>query len=199
MAAQMLAGKGFQKIFNLTGGINAWEKDVAVGPDDSGLYLFTQEAGPEETIITGFGLEMGLRDFYLSLQKRVANQATKKLFEKLADIEIKHQQRLVALYTEITGTAISITDFAEKIVEPAMEGGLTTEEYLNLYETDLDSELEVLSLALAIETQALDLYMRAAERSSQQRAGRVLRQIAEEERSHIASLGHAIDNLQVHA
>ena len=191
----MLAGKGFQKIYNLSGGINAWEKDVAVGPEDSGLYLFADDAGPEQTIITGFGLEMGLRDFYLSMQRQVANQATKTLFGKLADIEIKHQERLAALYAEITGTAISITDFAEKIVEPAMEGGLTTEEYLKLYETNLDSELEVLGLALAIETQALDLYMRAAERSSRQRAGQVLRQIAEEERSHISSLSKYMDNL----
>ena len=55
-------------------------------------------------------------------------------------------------------------DFAAKIVTPAMEGGLTTDEYLQLYKTDLDSETEVLSLALAIEAQALDLYLRAAEK-----------------------------------
>ena len=62
-----------------------------------------------------------------------------------------------------------LTDFAQKIAEPAMEGGLTTEEYLQLYKTDLDSEMEVLGLALAIEVQALDLYSRAAEKSRARR------------------------------
>jgi sulfur-carrier protein adenylyltransferase/sulfurtransferase len=192
----MLSGKGFQKLYNLTGGIQAWGKEVAVGPEDTGLYLFSGAGSPEETIVTGFGLEMGLRDFYLSMQKRVTKEATKALFGKLADIEIKHQERLVDLYTEITGTTVSMTDFAAKIAEPAMEGGLTTEEYLQLYKTDLDVELDVLSLAMAIEAQALDLYRRAAEKSDHDGSRWVLLQIAEEERSHIASLSRYIDQKQ---
>jgi sulfur-carrier protein adenylyltransferase/sulfurtransferase len=187
----MLAGKGFSRIYNLSGGIKAWGKEVAVGPEDTGLHLFAGVASPEEAIITGFGLETGLRDFYLSMQKKVGQEATKSLFGKLADIEILHQEQLVKLYTEITGISFSVSDFAEKIAEPAMEGGLTTEEYLRLYTTDLDSELEVLGLALAIEAQALDLYVRAAERGGDSR--KVLLRIADEERSHIARLSHYID------
>lgn len=189
----MLAGKGFRKVFNLSGGIKAWKKEVAVGPEDVGMHLFSGDASPEETIIVGFGLEMGLRDFYQSMQKQVEMESTKALFAKLAAIEILHQERLVSLYGELTGESVSLADFAEKIATPAMEGGLTTEEYLKLYQTDLESELEVLGLALAIEAQALDLYLRAAERSGRDTAKKVLFQIAEEERSHIASLGHHID------
>jgi len=195
----MLAGKGFTKVFNLSGGIKAWHNKVAVGPEDVGLRLFTDDASPEETIIVGFGLEAGLRDFYLSMEKRVATKATKELFKKLASIEIIHQERLVDLYGEMTGKHFSPADFAEKIATPAMEGGLTTEEYLGLYDTDLESETEVLGLALGIEVQALDLYLRAARRSSAEGAKKVLHRIAEEERSHIASLGHFIDHGRVPA
>jgi rubrerythrin len=102
----------------------------------------------------------------------------------------------VELYTETTGKKVSLADFAEKIAQPALEGGLTTEEYLRLYNTNLDSETEVLGLALAIEVQALDLYLRAAQRSSGEGAQKVLHRIAEEERSHIATLGHYIDHGQ---
>ncbi len=78
-----------------------------------------------------------------------------------------------------------------------MEGGLTTEEYLQLYKTDLESETEVLGLALAIEAQALDLYSRAAQRSKEHEGFRkVLLQIAEEERSHMARLSEYIDRHQ---
>ena len=178
----------------MSGGIKAWGKEVAVGSEDTGLNLFAGVTSSEEAIITGFGLEMGLRDFYLSMRKKVGREATKSLFGKLADIEILHQEQLVKLYTEITGISLSVSDFAEKIAEPAMEGGLTTEEYLRLYTTDLDSELEVLGLALAIEAQALDLYVRAAERGGDSR--KVLLRIAEEERSHIARLSQYIDQHQ---
>jgi sulfur-carrier protein adenylyltransferase/sulfurtransferase len=196
IAAQMLAGKGFGKIYNLSGGIKAWKKEVAVGPEDTGLHLFAGGQTPEQAIITGFALEAGLRDFYLSMQKQVKHESTKSLFGMLADIEILHQERLVKLYVEVTGTAVSVADFAKKIAEPAMEGGLTTEQYLQLYKTDLESEMEVLGLALAIEVQALDLYSRAAEKSDHDGARRVLSQIADEERSHIARLSEYIDHSQ---
>lgn len=193
----MLSGKGFARIYNLSGGIKAWEKEVAVGPEDAGLHLFSGGPAPEEAIIAGFGLEMGLRDFYLSMQKQVTNLLTQSLFAMLADIEVVHQQRLVTLYGEITGAEISLEDFAGKIVEPAMEGGLTTKEYLQLYRTDIESEIEVLSLALAIEAQALDLYSRAAEQHRDQQGYRqVMLRIAEEERSHIERLSRYIDKYQ---
>ena len=190
----MLAGKDFRKIYNLSGGIKAWEKEVAVGPEDVGLHFFSGGTSSEEAIIAGFGLEMGLQDFYTSMQEKVTNESTKSLFGMLADIEILHQKRLIKLYVEITGVDISLEDFARKIAEPAMEGGLTTEEYLQLYQTDFESEIEVLGLALAIEAQALDLYVRAAQGSKNREGYRkVLLQIAEEERNHIAKLSNYID------
>jgi rubrerythrin len=192
----MLAGKGFTGIYNLTGGIKAWGKEVAVGPEDSGLHLFAGVGNAVEAVVVGFGLEMGLRDFYLAMQKQVTAEETRELFAKLADIEILHQEQLVRLYGELTGTTISVAEFAAKIAEPAMEGGLTTEEYLQHYNTDLDSELEVLGLALAIEAQALDLYLRAAAKSEEPGAQDVLRRIAGEERSHIARLSNFIDHRQ---
>jgi sulfur-carrier protein adenylyltransferase/sulfurtransferase len=192
----MLAGKGFTKIYNLTGGIKAWGKEVAVGPEETGLQLFAAAAGAEQAVIIGFGLEMGLRDFYLTMQERVARPETKVLLGKLAAIEILHQEQLVLLYAKITGTILTVSDFAVKIAEPAMEGGLTTEEYLRIYQTDLDSEQEILALALAIEAQALDLYLRAASASGDDGQRRVLLQIAEEERSHIARLSHYLDHRQ---
>jgi len=190
----LLAGKGFKEIYNLSGGIKAWKKEVAVGAEDVGLHLFSGGTSPEEAIITGFGLEAGLRDFYVSMQKKVTKESTKALFTMLADIEILHQERLVKLYAERTGVNISREDFAQKIAGPAMEGGLTTEEYLQLYQTDLESETEVLGMALAIEAQALDLYSRAAQRSkNHEGVQEVLLQIAEEERSHIARLSDYMD------
>ncbi len=190
----MLSGKGFSKVYNLSGGIKAWKKEVAIGPVDTGLHLFSGEASAEEVIVTGFGLEMGLRDFYLSMQAKVSRDAAKSLFGKLAAIELTHEERLVDLYKEVTGNTLTLTEFTKKIAEPNMEGGLTTEEYLERFKIDQESELEILSLAMAIEAQALDLYSRAAENSKDEATRRVLQQIAADERSHIARLAKYIDD-----
>ena len=192
----MLAGKGFSKVYNLTGGIKAWNKEVAIGAEETGLYLFTSTESPEEAVIVGYALEVGLQEFYLSMQSKTTRESTKALFGKLADIEILHQQRLVELYQDMTGSTTTMAEFSDKIVEPAMEGGLSTGEYLQLYNIDYDSELEVLGMALAIEAQALDLYLRAGQRSDNKKTQKILLQIAEEERSHIARLSSYIDQQQ---
>ena len=81
----------------------------------------------------------------------------------------QHQDRIFDEYVKIAGTSVSRDEFAGTVVAPAMEGGLTTEEYLKLYQTDLDVPEEVISLAMAIESQALDLYQRAADRAPKPR------------------------------
>lgn len=189
----MLHGKGFQQVYNLAGGIKAWKDEVAVGPEDSGMFLFEGDVSAEDVIITGFGLEMGLRDFYLAMKDKVQTDEAVQLFEKLAEVEIIHQEQLLEIYKKLVGTTLCLEDFQKKIVEPAMEGGLTTEQYLSRYDFDLDKELDILSLAMAIEVQALDLYLRAAKSIAGSGAREALGIIADEERRHIGMLGRYID------
>jgi len=191
----MLSGKGFKNVYNLSGGIRAWNNEIAVGPPDLGLHLFSGKESTEETIIVGFGLEQGLREFYLDMANRVVSAEAKSLFTKLADIEILHQEHLFKLYQDITGTTVSMEDFSTGTVQPAMEGGLSTEEYLNLYNPDLESEQDILSLALSIEAQALDLYQRAADNSPDDNSRKILQQIANEERAHMKRLAHYLDTI----
>lgn len=191
----MLSGKGFKNIYNLSGGIKGWNSEVAVGPQELGLDLFSGSETAEETIVVGFGLEQGLREFYLSMSDRVTRDDARDLFLKLADIEILHQDQLLDLYHQVTGQKVSREEFAAKEVEPAMEGGLTTDQYLKLFQPDLDSVEDILSLAMSIEAQALDLYQRAADNADNEATRSVLQQIANEEKAHIARLAHYIDTM----
>ena len=189
IAAQVLAAKGFREVMNLSGGIKAWNSQKAVGPEDQGLSLFSGRESPEETLLTAYSLEEGLREFYLSMAGRVKADNARRLFEKLATIEVKHQDRIFNEYRRLSGTAVSREEFARNVVAPAMEGGLTTQDYLERYQPDLEVPEEVISLAMAIEAQALDLYQRAADRAGTGESGAVLSQIANEERAHLEQLG----------
>jgi rhodanese-related sulfurtransferase/rubrerythrin len=189
VAAQVLAAKGFSEVYNLSGGIKAWSDRKAVGPEDLGLALFTGSESLEETFIAAYSLEEGLRDFYLSMAPRVKNEQARALFDKLAAIEVKHQERIVAEFARLSGTPVTREDFAKKHAGPAVEGGLTTGEYLDLYQPDLEVVAEVVSLAMAIEAQALDLYQRATSRAPGTETREALLRIADEERTHLAQLG----------
>ena len=41
MAAQLLSGQGFKEVYNLKGGIKAWNGMKAVGPAELGMALIT--------------------------------------------------------------------------------------------------------------------------------------------------------------
>ena len=84
-------------------------------------------------------------------------------------------------------------EFTREKVFPAMEGGLTTREYLTIYQPDMEVMEEVVSLAMAIEAQALDLYRRAAERAENDDGKKVLIRIAEEECTHLELLGRLFE------
>jgi rubrerythrin len=60
---------------------------------------------------------------------------------------------------------------------------------MSIYKPDIEVEEEVISLAMAIEAQALDLYQRAAQRAEDAASQKMLYQIASEERSHLEQLG----------
>ena len=189
----MLAGKGFSEVINMSGGMKAWSSDTAFGSEDTGIALFSGKEELEEVLLIAYALETGLQDFYISMQERVTQEKVKALFSKLSTIEEKHQHLIFSEYRAITPDALSREAFERNAAVQSMEGGLTTEEYLSLYPTDFNVVTEVISLAMGIEAQALDLYLRAADNCSQKNTQQTLRRIAEEERTHLKLLGDLLD------
>jgi rhodanese-related sulfurtransferase/rubrerythrin len=189
VAAQMLAGKGFSKVINMSGGIKAWRSNTAVGPEDSGLELFSGSEALTEVLSVAYGLETALLEFYESLSGKVDRPDVKEMFQRLAAIEAKHQQRIVDYYRQARGGGDEADSIAGRDLGDTLEGGLTTGQYLDLYQPDLQDVGDVLSLAMAIEAQALDLYQRAADRAATSEMKEALSSIAGEERQHLRQLG----------
>ncbi|SDP44149.1 Rubrerythrin [Desulforhopalus singaporensis] len=157
------------------------------------MELFTGKESVEESLVVAFGLEGGLKDFYLSMEKKSPVETARSLFTQLAKIETVHQGKLVDLYNELTGSRASQEDFSESIVSPALEGGMTTQEYLSRFNPDLSSIIDIVSMAMGIEAQALDLYQRASGKVKDKKARQALQQIADEERTHLQYLADYLD------
>jgi rubrerythrin len=195
VASQMLASKGFDQVINMSGGIKAWEDPVAFGSEEQGLDLLSGNESIEETLIIAYSLEAGLRDFYFTMIDKVAAGEVKSLFRKLSDIEVLHQNRILEEYIQITGKEIDRDTFESGRVKKAVEGGLTTDEYIRLFKPDLNTSSDIVDLAMSIEAQALDLYTRAANRSTDERSRGDLKKIEEEERAHLEQLAKLMDTL----
>ena len=196
IAAQMLAGNGFDNVYNISGGFKTWKGEAAVGKEDLGLELFTGDESLEKTLVVAYSLEAGLGDFYVSMIPRVKNKDAQNIFQKLSEIEVKHQNRIFNEYIRLSGKPVSREAFEENMVHTAVEGGLTTEEYTNLFQPDWESLSDIIGLAMSIEAQALDLYLRAALRSPDPESRKVLVQIGDEERAHLKRLGKLMETLE---
>jgi rubrerythrin len=155
--------------------------------------LLTGKESIEETLVAAYSLEAGLRDFYLSMIEKVRQDDIKYLFQKLSKIETVHQDRIFNEYLQVSGKQVTREAFENDLVIDAVEGGLTTDEYIQMFRPDWESAVDIISLAMSIEAQALDLYTRASERSEDPRSEAALIKIAEEERVHLEQLGKLMD------
>lgn len=195
IASQLLAGKGFREVFNLSGGIRAWNSRTAVGGEDMGLMLFNGHETVSQCLAVAYGLEGGLREFYETMAEQVTHAEAKNLFVRLASIETKHQDRVFDEYSNVCDAPVNRKRFEADTVTKFAEGGLTAKEFAELYAPDWNSVRDIVSIAMAIEAQALDLYLRASRRSQDEQVRRALRQIAAEETAHLEQLGKLIEAL----
>ena len=74
-----------------------------------------------------------------------------------------------------------------------LEGGFDMAEFMEQNEPILQTVPNVIDLAMMLETQALDLYLRFAAKSTNAEAKEVLFQIAQEEKGHLAALGRLLE------
>jgi rubrerythrin len=194
VAAQQLTGNGFTQVINLSGGIKAWTGQRAIDDEEHGLELFMNLSDPIEVLSMAYSLEEGLQDFYKTMAPCAKSRKTADIFNQLASIEDLHKDRLFAEYTRITGLD-DREEFQADLQELMLEGGLTTEEYLQRFGTDLENLDEIIAMAMSIEGQALDLYSRAAQRTPDGDNQKILEKIAVEEKAHLERLGELMDSI----
>jgi len=193
VAAQMLSGMGFNEVYNLAGGIKAFQGPKAAGPQELNLDLVRGDETPAEIIALAYGMERALQLFYETRLDQARDQDLKSLFLSLAQVEKKHQQRLRDQYRQAAPAGEDVNLLNASAVPETLEGGFQVQEFIEKNESYLQTVPHVLDLAMMLETQALDLYLRFAGRCSQEQTREVLFTLAGEEKAHLASLGSLLE------
>jgi sulfur-carrier protein adenylyltransferase/sulfurtransferase len=191
-AAQYLSGQGFQEVYNLKGGMAAWQGGKASGPAEMGMAYFTGNESLKDVVALAYGMEHGLAQFYQSVAPETKDKETRHVLLKLAGIEEKHQEKLYRIHLALDPST-DREKLENDVVPGVMEGGFTTQEFLDRHRSMLDTPTHVLSLAMMLELQAFDLYMRYSQKVKDEESRQVLQKIGEEEKAHIAALGRLVD------
>ncbi len=176
----------------MKGGIDAWNGLVSRAEVDQGIYLIEGDEDPEEVISLAYGLEEGAHRFYRGLSERSTDGKTRDLFEKLSKAEIKHKENLWEHYMTLVGGGITREAFESGIVLKTMEGGKTADQVLAHYSDWVREPREALQLAMSLETDALDLYLRMAMKSRHEETKAIFYQISNEEKAHLRLLGELL-------
>jgi rhodanese-related sulfurtransferase len=190
VAAQLLAGFGFKEVYNLAGGIRAYQGQKAAGPQELNLDLVRGDEGPAEITSLAGGMERALQLFYETLQGRSRDGELKELFGQLARVEAGHREKLLTLYRQLEPAGENPADFPAS--SDLLEGGFSLQEFLEANQAHLDTASQVLDLAMMLETQALDLYLRLSRRCAHRLTQTILLAIADEEKVHLSRLGELL-------
>lgn len=189
----MLKEEGFKEVYNLQGGIRAWQGVKVAGPPEMGLEFAKGMQSSEEIILFAYGMEESLGGFYAEASGKTGDAESAQLLTKLAGIEEKHKGQVLALYRSITGTDDDRAVFEARAVRGALEGGLSTEDFLKTVTGKEHALEDVFSVAMMFEAQAMDLYKRYSEELKEPDARTLLYDLAEQEKAHLAALGELMN------
>lgn len=179
----VLLNAGFDNVWNMAGGILAWEGKVATGAPEAGMWWFDPARGPEEYIALAWILEEGARVFYAHVADRFASLDAGDLYQGLAEAEGRHKETLRSLYRTLTGREDDPLSPDEVAAHDTMEGGVSITKALAW--ADGKEPIDVLEFSVAMEVNAYDLYLKVAQSLDDRESKDVLLHLAREEKAHL--------------
>jgi len=179
----MLSTEGFGEVYSMEGGIHAWDGLTATGAPEAGMAWFPEKASWPDLISLAWVLEDGSRRFYSELPSRVNDRDAGGLFGQLVLAEEHHQSALSELYRKMTGAAAGPP---ARSGEDVMEGGVKVSEAL-AWVTGR-SVTEVLELAVGLETNSYDLYIKMGRKMTDEHSKEVFSMLASGEKDHLGRL-----------
>lgn len=153
-----------------------------------GLAVLTGAESPEKAAEAAYAMEKGLKEMYLALAEMAIDEDVSLLCSNLAGYESKHMDGLWEILTEL-GVSVDRESFDQGIAGDFIEGGYGAREFLELNKEAAGSTIGILELAMSVETQALDLYLRFADQEMPEKTKSIIYRTAEEEKSHLKALG----------
>jgi len=183
---QLLLAEGFGNIYNMSGGILAYNGGKAFGAEDSGLEFFIQ-GNFANAFQMSYAMEEGLRQLYLAMEKLVDEEEAKVLLGRLAAFEEGHKEKLKGMFSGKSG--------GDETAAAVLEGGFDQQQILAHFQQQTGSLQDILQLGMMLETQALDLYSRLSRQSEDKDSRAFFAYMAKEEMSHLRFLSKKYDKV----
>jgi rhodanese-related sulfurtransferase/rubrerythrin len=193
-AAAMVADEEIagQTLYNLTGGILAW--DGGLTADFPRVQLFGGQDDTRTMLQTAMNLEKGALNFYTRVHGRYEGQPWVKVFADLALAEIGHAKTVFHFLRQIEPSGDGFDQVFGRLSGDVLEGGMPLESALQKLSTVQGRIcMRLIEVALQMEYAAYDLYRTMADRTGDTAAREAFMTIAQSEKTHMRTLVRAID------
>jgi sulfur-carrier protein adenylyltransferase/sulfurtransferase len=183
-------------VYSLEGGIRAWKGMIAHGPPEAGMAYFAPAADAEEIVGLAWALEEGSKMFYLGVAENFTDdKEAQEMFRWLVAAEKSHEQHLLDTYESLVGGKPDFEKlrkkFTDKLGGSVMEGGIVVKEALDWIKGK--GVKDSLELAMAMEVNAFDLYVKMSRSIDDQNAQQIFEKLSVEEQVHLEKLAKLLD------
>ena len=175
----------------MEGGINAWNGLVAEGVYEKGLAYFPHTARAEEMISLSFALEEGNRVFYDRISREVKGEEAASIFRLLGQSEERHKETLRELHARVSGKGGDPAHPEEMAGRRFLEGGAPLGETLEWAKGK--TLAAILELAIAMEANALDRYIKMGRAVADDQSREVFLALSREEQMHLERMTSLLD------
>jgi len=178
----------------MEGGIDAWNGLVAGGSYEAGLAYFSKASGPEELISLSFALEEGNRVFYERISQDQKEEEAASIFRSMGQAEERHKETLRELHARVSGKGGNPPQPEGLEAGGFLEGGAPLGETLEWAKGK--ALQEILELAIAMEANALDRYIKMGRAVADERSSEVFLALSREEQKHLERMTALLGRLR---
>lgn len=184
-ASQWLVENGFREVYDIGSNIRDWLGIQLEGEYASDLNLIKEDVDFPDAFTLSYAMEEGLQQFYYALEKEESQEEFKKVYRKLAGFEDLHKAKLEKAFKHQTGKPFDAETALAK-QGPVTEGGEANRKSPLEIVAQIKDKRDIYGLALAIEAQSFDLYVRLANKANDEESKKLLMNLADEEKTHMA-------------
>lgn len=179
-------------VYHLEGGILSWSGQSR--PGFPRVKLFLGQKAPSDAMYTAMEMEKGAWRLYQEILTRYPEAAFADAMAEMAKVEIGHARLCYEFWAPLqSDPAASFTTLFDGLKGDILEGGQDMSEVVAAFPpSDAASCIEIMELALEMETAAYDLYRTVAVDLADTGAGDFLTRIAQAEKDHMRQLADAL-------
>jgi len=190
----ILNGAGIEDVYNMEGGMLAYNGLVAAGPPEAGIFCFPENMAPEQLIAMAWYIEDGSLQFFNTVMENFQKEEIETVFSSLIDHKTAHKRTLSRLYEKISGKK-TVGDFPVVVLEKpphnVMAGCVSVPEAVN-WSKDKQAH-EILDLLMALEANTFDLYLKLGRQVASDNARSVFLELSEEQIRHLEQLASILE------